>query len=205
MLKKIILLGCFIFAITLVSRAQRFELTPFGGYTFADKIPIELGEATIKGGITYGGIFSFDFKKRNTFEIIFSRMDATATAYSDVPGFIDMTDQVDVNYILAGIKWRFPINKQALFFAGINLGPGIIASKDDKFTTMTKFAIGVDAGIKYSLSEKLGLRFQAFLNTPVTDEGETIWWSSGTGTTAGSTSYFPLTQFGLTAGLVFHI
>ena len=92
-----------------------------------------------------------------------------------------------------------------MFFAGINLGSGIVASKDDKFSTMTKFVIGVDAGIKYSFSEKFGVRVQAFLNTPVTDEGETIWWSSGTGTTAGSTSYFPLTQFGVTAGLIYYL
>jgi hypothetical protein len=204
-MKKQILTILLLSVFTLISHAQKIELTPFAGYTFADKIPIELGEAKIYGGFTWGGIFAVKIAKYSFLELNYTRVDAKATAYSDLPGFIDVEDKVSVNYILAGINKTFPVLKKGVVFVGINLGSCILASKTDKFTTMTKFSIGISSGIKYPINKKLALRVQAFLNTPVTDEGETIWWSSGNGVTAGSTSYFPLTQFGLTGGAVINL
>ena len=97
------------------------------------------------------------------------------------------------------------VNEKVTLFSGLKLGAVIIASKKDAFDNVTKFAVGLNAGAKYFMTEKLGLRVQANLNFPVTDVGGSLWWSPGSGLDAGVSSYTPVLQFGFTGGLVFKI
>jgi hypothetical protein len=60
----------------------------------------------------------------------------------------------------------------------------------------------INGGVKYFFTPGVGQRLQADLTFPVTNVGGSLWWSPGSGTSVGVSSYVPFLQFGFTGGLV---
>ena len=203
-MKKIIVIAIFSFIAASSVMAQQLELFVHSGYTFGDKFPLSGGRGKIYDGHTYGGLFSVEISDFYAIELAYSRQDSRVLAISDYLG-LDVDEKVSVNYILAGGNRLMKVNEKVTLFSGLKLGAVIIASKKDAFDNVTKFAVGLNAGAKYFMTEKLGLRVQANLNFPVTDVGGSLWWSPGSGLDAGVSSYTPVLQFGFTGGLVFKI
>lgn len=201
-MKKLFLLATVLFATCTISWAQGLQLYPFAGYTFADRFPISGGTARIGDGFTYGGALAFVVSDYYAVELKYSRMDADVSAYSPYNNIDIYGEPVSLNYILLGGSKLFPVSEEAILFSGLNLGVGIMGSKDDTFNTITKFAAGINAGVKYFFTKSAGIRLQANLDFPVTDVGGSLWWSPGSGTQVGVSSYVPFLQFGFTGGLV---
>jgi hypothetical protein len=64
--------------------------------------------------------------------------------------------------------------------------------------------MGIDAGVKIMVSEKVGLRLQTNFIFPITSAGGSFYWSSG-GSGVGLTGYVPIWSFGFNGGLIFKI
>lgn len=201
-MRKFFLLSTLLLLTSMLSMAQSIQFTPFAGYTFADKFNIGGGTARIGDGFAYGGILSLFAGKYNALDLTYSRQGATGSAYSTYQN-INVSGPVNVNYIFAGGTRHIPISDEAMFFTGLNLGVGFLSS--DGFKSVTKFAAGMNGGIKYFLNDRIGLRLQANLNFPVTDLGASFWWDPSSGTSVGVTSYVPVLQFGFTGGLIFKL
>jgi hypothetical protein len=201
-MKKIILLICITILTTTLIKAQDFQFTPFAGYTFADKFKIDRGNARIGGGFTYGGILSYVIHESIAIELTYSRQDCDASAYSDYYE-IDVWGPISANYIYLGGSKLLQLNEDMFLFTGTNVGMGIYSGKDNSTSSTTKFAVGLNGGLKYFFSDKVGLRLQANLNFPITDIGGGLWWGIGSGPSVGLTSRIPFLQFGFSGGLVF--
>jgi hypothetical protein len=106
--------------------------------------------------------------------------------------------------LFIGGQRLFPASDKITGFSGLNLGAGLLSSKDDIFSTITKFAMGFDLGIKIKVSEKIGVRLQTNLNFPISSSGGTMWWSSG-GSNVEMTGNVPIWSFGFNGGLIFKI
>jgi len=202
MIKRILLFTAFALALTFVSKAQHLELYPFAGYTFGTHCYVTGGTAKLSDGFTYGGTLSIVAGQNNSVEVTYMRQDATGTANSIIPGFINVKDPMSVNYIFIGGSRLFPVNDMVTPFFGANVGMGILASKDNYFSNIEKLAFGVDLGVKIMVSDKVGIRLQSNLNMPVTNVGAGLWWSSGGGSSVGVTGNIPFVQFGFTGGLI---
>jgi len=194
----------FLLSFALTSIAQSVELTPFAGYTFRSTVSISGGQARVLDGFTYGGALTYVAGSHNAIELSYYRYGTNATAESSYTGFVEVSTPVAVNYILIGGQRLFARSDKLTGFSGINLGAGWIASTDDAFSTITKFAMGFDVGIKFMASEKIGLRLQTNLNFPISSTGGTMWWSSGS-SNVGTTGHVPIWSFGFTGGLVYKI
>jgi len=110
-----------------------YELTPFGGYTFADKFNIDQGTASISDGFTYGATVSMITDKVNALEFTYSRLEAHVSAFSEYHG-IDMNSPVGLNYIFIGGTRKFPLNLKPLqFFSGVNIRVAPIGANDIAF------------------------------------------------------------------------
>lgn len=194
----------FLTAFALTSIAQSVELTPLLGYTFRSTVNITNGEARIDDGFTYGGALTIAPSPYNAIEISYYRYETEATAYSSYNGFVDVSTDVAVNYMLIGGQRLFPVNDKLTPFTGFNIGAGWLGSKDDSFSTITKFSMGFDAGVKIMVSEKVGLRLQTNFNFPITSVGGSMYWGSG-GSGVGLTGYVPIWSFGFNGGLIFKL
>ena len=202
MVKKSIFIIFWVFSTSLSIYAQGVELVPLAGYTFRSTVNITGGEARINDGFTYGGALTLNANAFNAIEISYLRYETDATAYSSYTGFATVTKDVAVNYMLIGGKRLFPVNEKITPFAGFNLGAGWLGSPDDSFSAITKFAMGMDAGVKIMVSEKIGLRLQSNFNFPITSAGGSFFWGSG-GSGVGLTGYVPIWSFGFNGGLIF--
>jgi hypothetical protein len=203
-MRKITLFAALLLALALNSKAQSIEFTPLAGYTFGDKVNFSGGTAHISDGFTYGGAFTFLADRYNALEISYTRQDPTVTANYGLNSITNVNEPVGMNYILIGGQRIMPTSDQVNFFGGLNMGLGIMGSKNNTFNTITKFDFGFDLGLKYFFNEKVGLRLQANINFPVTAMGGTMWWGTG-GSGYGVTSYVPIVQFAFMGGLVFKV
>jgi hypothetical protein len=202
--KTTILATLMLMALTLTSIAQTVELTPFAGYTFRSTKNYSGGYTRINDGFTYGGALTIAPSPFNAIEISYYRYETTAEARTNYSGFMEFSGPVALNYMFIGGQRLFPANDKVTGFTGFNLGAGWMSSQNDKFSTMTKFAMGVDAGVKIMASERVGLRLQANLNFPITSVGGSFYVGTG-GTGIGMYGYVPILSFGFTGGLIFKI
>ena len=202
--KTTILATLLIMTFSLASIAQSVELTPLFGYTFRSTVQITNGEARVNDGFTYGGALTIAPSPYNAIEISYYGYQTTATAQSGYSGFEFVSKDVSVNYILIGGQRLFPVNDKVTPFTGFNLGAGWLGSKDDSFSTITKFSMGFDAGVKIRVSEKVGVRLQTIFTFPITSTGGSMYWGSG-GSGVGLTGYVPIWSFGFNGGLIFKI
>lgn len=206
-MRKSLFITYIMLILSLSSNAQGVEITPFAGYTFGDKIPIEGGEAKFSGGSNYGGTLAFNASEQIALEFTYSRVNFTGSVHSDN---LDMNQNnsngpVNTNYFLVGASRLFPLSDEVKFFAGLNLGGVYLLAPDSDFKSTTFFAAGVNAGVKYFFNDHFGLRGQTGLVFPVTSIGTGYWWDPTNNGTTGTTTNFPLLQFGFTAGLIYRI
>jgi len=202
--KTIIPATLILMAFALTSMAQSVELTPLAGYTFRSTVHITNGEARINDGFTYGAALTIAPSPYNAIEISYYRYETQATAYSSYNGFVDVSKDVAVNYMLIGGQRLFLVNDKVTPFTGFNIGAGWIGSKDGSFSTITKFSMGIDAGLKIMVNEKVGIRLQTNFIFPITSAGGSFYWNSG-GSGVGLTGYVPIWSFGFNGGLIFKI
>jgi hypothetical protein len=191
-------------ALSFSLMAQSVELTPFAGYTFRSTVTITNGQARVNDGFTYGGALTIASSAFNAIEISYYRYQTNATAKSSYTGFQFVDLPVAVNYMFIGGQRLFPANDKVTGFTGFNLGAGWLGSRDGSFSTITKFAVGLDMGVKIMASEKVGIRLQTNLAMPITSAGGSFYWGTG-GSGVGLTGYVPIWSFGFTGGLILKI
>ena len=204
MIKKILILAVLTISTGVSVLAQSIELTPFAGYTFRSTVNITNGQARVNDGFTYGGALTYKAGLYNAIELSYYRYQTNATAQSSYSGFEFVDTPVNVNYMFIGGQRIIPANEKMSGFTGFNLGAGWLGSGNDSFSTITKFSVGLVAGLKIMASDKIGIRLQTNLALPITGAGGSFYWGSG-GSGVGLTGYVPIWSFGFTGGLVYKI
>jgi hypothetical protein len=204
MMKKLLFLSTFLLAVAFSALAQSIEVTPLAGYTFRTTKNYNAGWTRVNDGFTYGGAITIAASKYNAIEISYYRYETTAEAHTTYSGYELFNGPVAMNYIFVGGQRLFPASEKVTGFTGFNVGASWMGSQNNKFNTMTKFAVGIDAGVKIMASEKIGVRLQANLNFPVTNTSGSFYVGTG-GSGVAMYGYVPMLSFGFTGGLIFKI
>ena len=197
----LLILGVFILGVTDLS-GQALEIRSHSGYTFAHRFPFENGRARIFGGFTYGASLEYDFSNVFGIEFLFIRQETRVTAQSTTP-VIDVDEPAVVTYYLLGSNRIKSISNSAKLYGGFKAGGVVMSAKQDAFDPIFKFAAGMQGGVKYKLTDQVGLNAQANLNFPIMNVGAALWWSSGSGTSVGVTSSTSIVQFALLGGIYY--
>jgi hypothetical protein len=205
-MKKQIFLLFIMLAFVFTTQAQTVSLLTFGGYTFKNTINYANAKAVLGDGFQWGGGFEVKMDDSKAVELIYQRMDPTAS----IRYFVGSSDAesfgVGVNYIMAGGTHYFPLNEMISAFGTVDLGVGIFDPKDDapNLETITRFAWGIRGGLQVATSERISLRIHAQLLSPVQGFGGGVWFGSG-GASAGVTTYSTIYQFDLGGSLIVKI
>jgi len=194
-----------LFCMSLIQvKAQGIEITPFTGYTFQAGFNISGGKAFLEDGQNWGGMIGFSMNEFTEIELAYSYMGTRGVARSvNIQSSVNTPTQV--HYATIGINRLFPLNENVTFFAGGRLGTGTLAFTERDFSNQTRFSVGFQGGMKYFVSERIGIRAQANLMMPIVGVGTSLWWSPGAGTSVGLTGWSPIAQFGFTGGLIFRL
>lgn len=203
---KKILLAILVFSLFTLEGvfAQGLEITPFTGYNFNHSFPIVGGRATLGGGQAFGGFLGYQFNDFNEVEFLYSFQRGTSTARSSqLPNVVSAT--TDIHFVMIGLNRLFPISSQAALFSGLKMGAGTVASPNNEFGNISRFTVGVNGGVKYFVSDNVGIRLQAQLMLPISNVGAGFWWSPGGGSGVSLNSWSSIIQFGLGGGLILRI
>lgn len=203
-MRKYSILLVVLFVGILETSAQSVEITPFTGYTFDHSFPIRGGRATLGGGQTVGGLLGFKLSDLTEIEVLYSWQSGNSVARSTAIQS-NVNTVTNANYILIGGNKLFPLNSQMTLFSGLKAGAGIVAFPNGDYRDISRFTVGLNGGMKYFFTEKVGVRVQANLMMPVSNAGANLWWSPGSGTQVGVNGWSSVIQFGFTGGLVFRL
>ncbi len=184
--------------------AQSLDLYGFSGYTFGHSFPIDGGRAKIYDGHTFGGAVGIALDENYSIELLYSRQPSRGTAQFTRSN-VRYDEPIASNYVLIGGQRYFSIAENAQLFSGLKIGSAVFSSRRNNFDNYVKFAGGLSGGVRYFITEEVGLRMQAHLLFPITNLGANLWWNPGAGTSVGVTSYTSIVQFGFTGGMVLRL
>jgi len=205
-MKNFLVISILIVGVFLGSHAysQTFEITPFSGYTFQTGFDITGGgRATLNGNANFGLMVGYTTGNDVTeFEFSYTHFGTNAVASSDYL-VEDVTSRANLNFYMLGINRLLQLNQKTVFFGGVKLGLGDMSFSEGNNVDRSKFTAGIQSGIKYYVSDRVGFRFQANLLLPVQTSGGSLWWNPNTGTIISGWS--PIVPFSLNVGFIYRI
>ncbi len=195
-MKKMVLITCLVLTATINVFGQRFSLTGFAGYTFADDFSINGYSGTLKDNWHYGGGVEFMIHPLYGAEILYQAQSTEAVLYNYYTQ--DYTDDVTISYIMGGGVRYIPFMRGRIMpYGGLNVGVGIVDYSND---TRTCFAWGAKIGLKVKASERIAFKAQAQLYSMVNAVSASFWFVPGASGISFS-GYSTVYQYGFTAGI----
>jgi len=168
-------------------------------------------EGSVEGGYQWGGGLEMLVAPTKGIELKYLRQDAVGHMdYYSGAGISSSQNDFDlaINYILLGGTNYFKASEKVEPFAGGGIGMAIISVKNPTFNiedpTKEKFAWNIKLGTNVWLSEKVALKLQAELVSPVQSFGGGFYVGTG-GAGAGVTGVSTFYQFTFGGGLVFNV
>jgi len=217
--KYIIPVLIFLAGFAITTSAQKvIRLNAYSAYACADNHVSSMYnsygayyEGSVEGGYQWGGGLEMLVGPTKGIELKYLRQDAIGSmnSYNSI-GIGSNPDDLDIaiNYILLGGTNYFKVNEKVEPFAGGGIGMAVIAVKNPTAAiedpTKEKFAWNIKLGSNIWLSEKVAVKLQAELVSPVQAFGGGFYVGTGgasAGVSGGSTFY----QFTFGGGLVFNL
>ena len=195
------------------SSQKRLRINVYTSYVFDDRFEYYQDsytyyDGTIKGGFQYGLGLEYSLSERQSVELFYLGQQTTApTNYQGGFGFGNYHDdfKLNMNYILIGGNNRFVNTDKVDLYAGAFGGIAIFNLENPSNGndgSEDKFAWGAKLGCDIALSEKIKLKLQAHMTSPVQSMGGGFFFGTGGGG-AGLSFYSTVYQFALGGGLVF--
>ena len=211
-MKKLITVVCFVLVLIPFKKATaQLRANAYYGYVFDDKFDsyydsYSYYRGKIKGSGQWGVGLEY-LKRGNYCELLYLRQSTTApTTYAD--GIFTSTDNFDMklNYILIGGGHSKALSNKAEVFGGVMAGLGIISIEghDGRGGTTEKFSWGAKLGATIWVTNKVGIKLQTQLTSPVQAAGGSLFFGSS-GSSVGVSTYSTIYQFALGGGLTFKL
>jgi len=180
------------------------EVTGFGGYTFKNTYPISGGQGIIGEGGTFGGSLAFGINDDYDVELYYSRQESTLSAFSP-PFDISFRENGNVAYwMIGGVRNFQALNPNIEFFTAIRLGGVTFSTKDNTPSNISKFAASFGGGVKFFLSDNMGVKLSGNMLFPILNVGAGFYFGGG-GSGVGLSTWSPILQFNFNGGIFFRI
>jgi opacity protein-like surface antigen len=156
--------------------AQDYEITPFVGWRTSSSLEDADTGATIdlKETDSFGIILSMKKSRDTNYDFLFSRQ-STELQSSTTPSD---NESLRIDYYHLGGTVLYDHDQLHPFVSG-GLGATHISPANDNFSSETKFSLSIGGGLKFPLSQNIGLRLEARGYGTVVSSGGTILCSGG--------------------------
>ena len=166
------------------SYAQKIEITPTAGWMFAGVLNTYQGQLNIRNNWNYGLLVDINIQKYMAVELMYTRLNTNVDLIKSGlttalwPNFVEEYWQIGVMRTVKKIK-------NISVFAGGTLGATYFNPNDSEYGDDWRFSITLGGGVKYYISDRIGLRFDARLMMP-------IYWGSGSFYIGGGSGGFAI-------------
>jgi hypothetical protein len=201
-LMRSFLLSCVVMLTTLGVRGQGLEIHVFGGGNLTDRFDVNGGTAWVYGSALFGASIWYQTNNHFGFEFEYLRQSTSAEVRSTQ--LFDSDIPIALNYILAGGHWLFELeNAERLDFnLGVKAGAVGFLPQTDRYDNGWQFATGFNAGAKYYLTDRIGIRLQFHILIPIQFAADGFWFGNG-GSGVRSTGLATITQLGMVGGVFY--
>ena len=153
--------------------AQDYEITPYIGWRTSSSLEdVETGETIdLKETDSFGIILSMKKNLDTNYDFLFSRQNTELQSAT-------VTESLRIDYYHLGGTIFYDYDKLHPFVSG-GLGATHISPANDAFSSETKFSLSVGGGLKFPLTQNVGLRLEARGYGTVVSSGGTIMCSGG--------------------------
>jgi len=201
MKKQLLLLAALVIG-GWASAQNAVEFQPYVGFQFGNTVHGYDGVVKTQDGLDWGGSLSFEIRPGVYLELMYSRME-TDMRLDEYYGPSRPLFDVDIQYFQIGGLVEKSIG-QVVPYGTFTAGAVDYDPQDTRYTNETQFAITFGGGVKYFISDNIGLRIQARAMMPLYFGGSGFF--CGTGGCGGGTYTSSYTfACDLTAGLVFRV
>ena len=177
------------------------EITAFGGYTFKNSFPIYGGSATIGEGGTFGGSLAYGIGYETDLEFYYSRQQSTFSAFSSIDDFNGRADGTVSYWMLGGTQNFQGMDPSLYFFGSFRFGGVTFAGPNE---STSEFAAGIGGGLKYFISDQIGIKISGNMLFPIMNVGGSLWFGGG-GPQVGLSTWSPILQFNFNGGVFIRI
>ncbi len=156
--------------------AQNYAITPFIGWRTSSSLEEENSGATIdlKETKSYGFLLSLKQDRDTNYDFLFSRQN-TQLQSSTSPG---NTTALRLDYYHLGGTVFYDHETLHPFVSG-GLGATHITPANNSFSSETKFSLSIGAGLKFPLTQNMGLRLEARGYGTAVDSGGSLLCANG--------------------------
>ena len=206
-MKKILIL-----AITFIASQQLFaqiEITPYYGWQWTGSIPLyntpgyySSQSAKVTDKANYGVRLGYNLPTGMTVEFEWNHTNVDLS-FRDEDG-VRGTVPISANYYWLGFLRELqegPVVPYGIF----NIGAANFKNTGEGGQNTTAFAVGFGAGVKYFMNDRIGLRLQARIYSPMQFGGVSVGCGIGTGGAgcgSGVSSYSAIIQGDFTGGII---
>jgi len=191
------------------SYAQRVELTAFGGYQYWGAYKyysgLNYGKLALDAGPCYGGMLGIELAENSFVELVYNHQDSRLIDRPDY-GVDKALVDVGVNYFMINGVRTITVNEQVEPYATLGMGAALFdpVSSAKNYHSLWKFAVDFGVGVKYFVSDKVGIRMGIGFWAPIQGVGLGVGVGTG-GAYAGASAYTTVIQMNATAGLIFRL
>lgn len=194
-----------ILALTLggwVSAQNAVEIQPYVGFQFGNTVHGYNGIVKTTDGLDWGGSLSFEIRPGVYLELMYSRMETDMRLDEYYGPSLPLFD-VDIQYFQIGGLVEQSIGQVAPY-GTFTVGAVDYDPQDAQYQNETQFGVTFGGGVKYFVSDNIGIRLQARAMMPLYFGG--FGFFCGTGGCGGG-AYTSSYTFAcdLTAGLIVRV
>lgn len=183
---------------------QSLEINGFAGFTGRNSFSIDGGSALIENGQVFGGSVKYYFQPEFGAELFYSRQMTILSANSSIDNLL-MREDGTVSYWMIGISPELMSSSDKFSYdMAFRLGGVTFATIAEGFDRSMNLATSLGGGIRYHLTDQLGVKLSANLFLPIFGPGATLWFGSG-GVGAGATTWSPVLQLNANAGIFYRL
>lgn len=203
-MKRAFLLSVLLVCMAQLSFSQNLEIIPYMSYQWGGKLRFYEGEIKFQSGENYGIALNYSLPRGTVLQLeYFSQSTSLDVRLYDALGPDFQSYPVNMNWIQAGGIQEFDFYP-LVPFAGMTLGALNFNPRTNELQDSWKFAVTGQVGLKYFLSERIGIRIHARLLMPIQWAGFGVGIGTG-GVGAGFNMGSYIFQGDIGGGLIFNL
>jgi len=181
---KLIILGLAFTLVYEVSNAQYVDIMPYYGYQFAAHVDAYYFNSAARFRIKPAANYGLEL------DVVIPHNDISITAsFTNTSTYVTYQENFQAEEKLFDATqqyWMFGVSReidadQIRPFFGVILGWTTVNPDDVTLQNLTKFTVGLRGGVKYFISDRIGIFARARLLLPVQWAGAGVWFGSGSG------------------------
>jgi len=178
------------------------EITPTVGYRFGGTVNSDGGQFSADPNLAWGATFGLRVKRDGLVEFAYSRQSTGIQFDSDSAGKIAVGD-ASIEYFQLGGALEFGDDEVTKPYFALTIGGTRLAALDRDIGDEWRFSFGAALGLKFYLSEHVGLRTQARLWMSTLSSDTEFWCSLPGGCVISASDGVFFTQGELSGGVIF--